>query len=100
MYVFRGRRLIVVLSVNSVQCSSKRIIGYKSSKIYSVNCWDDFDSPLSITGLLPDGLTFENNTIDGTPYIGKALHPYYVTSQRDLQHPFTIYIGGIVFDLF
>ena len=59
-----------------------------------VSCWDDFNSSLSIRGVLPDGLFFENNTVYGTPYQGKEITMYEVVSDADMQNPFKLYIGG------
>lgn len=86
--------LVIVVFGNAVKCTDHRIIGYDGMNITRVVCWDDFGSPLNITENLPNGLYFVNNTIFGNPVGGMPLHPYYVTSKRDIQHPFTIYIGS------
>ena len=81
--------------VNSVRCSERKIIAYEHKSINDINCWDDFNSPLQFTGEIPYGLYFENNTIYGYPITGKAMTAYSITSERDIQNPYIIYIGGM-----
>ena len=79
----------------SVVCTDSRIEAYEFSKIDPVECWDDFGSELNITGSLPDGIYFSNNTFYGTPLTGSPLFQLFVVSQRDLQNPFVLFLGGI-----
>ena len=91
---FPSPRFIVVVRVCSVKCSERRVVFLVGDSSISISCWDDFNSSLSISGTLPDGLFFENNTVFGTPRSGQERTVYEVTSDADIQSPFLLSIGG------
>lgn len=89
-----GGEFILVAFVSSVKCSERRVLFSIGDASTVVSCWDNFNSTLSIRGVLPNGLLFENNTIYGRPLSGMELTVYEVVSDADMQNPFELYIGG------